>query len=101
MPLEKEAENVYLIRPFYNVRRSDMEKFQSYSGTDFLKMRVLADDMIRTMDLIEEFKKDNKFVETNIFAGMENVNKNTLTGYIDGEGHHSFLEWYDKCGPAL
>ena len=100
MPLEKKSDNVYLIRPFYNVRRSDIERVYSYSEADFLKMRVLSEDMIRTMNLIEEFRKGNKFVETNIFAGMENVNKNTLTGYIDDEGHHSFLEWYDKIVAA-
>ena len=41
-------------------------------------------------------KKDNPFVESNIFRSVENVNTNTVICYKDENGvKHHFLEKYD------
>ena len=47
------------------------------------------------MELIRTLKKQNPFVESNIFKSVENVNLDTVIAYKQhGERHH-FLKDYD------
>lgn len=97
MPLEKEGhDDCYLIRPLYQVHREDIEKFLTYSGLDDIMLRELSPEITDMQNLISDLRADNQYIDSNIFAGMENINKSILLGYTDEEGHHSFLEWYDK-----
>jgi hypothetical protein len=50
---------------------------------------------LETKKLIAALKKDNPFVESNIFRSVENVNLDTVIEYKkDGVRHH-FLDEYD------
>ena len=49
---------------------------------------------LETKKLIAELKKDNPFIESNIFKSVENVNLDTVIAYKkDGVRHH-FLDEY-------
>ena len=97
MPVEKtESEDCYVIRPLYQVHREDIEKFLAYACLDDLMCRQLSSEITDAETLISSLREENQYVDSNIFAGMENINKNTLVGYKDEEGYHTFLEWYDK-----
>ena len=46
--------------------------------------------------LIKRMKKDNPFVENNIFKSVENVNLDTVVAYKQKGTVHSFLDIYDE-----
>ena len=45
--------------------------------------------------LIAALKKENPYVESNIFRSVENVNLNTVIGYKKDGVRHCFLEEYE------
>lgn len=45
--------------------------------------------------LIAEMKKNNPFVENNIFRSVENVNLDTVIAYKENGKRYHFLDHYD------
>ena len=101
-------EGMELIRPLYLVRESDICAWRDYNDLHFLQCAchftetcaTFHDDeptvskRLETKKLIAELKKDNPFVESNIFKSVENVNLSTVIAYKkDGVRHH-FLDEY-------
>ena len=101
-------EGMELIRPLYLVRESDICSWRDYNDLHFLQCAchftetcaAFHDDeptvskRLETKKLIAELKKDNPFVESNIFKSVENVNLSTVIAYKkDGVRHH-FLDEY-------
>ena len=101
-------EGMELIRPMYLVRDSDICAWRDYNELHFLQCACHFTDTcstchedgttsskrLETKKLIAALKKENPFVESNIFKSVENVNLDTLIAYKkDGVRHH-FLEEY-------
>lgn len=101
-------EGMELIRPMYLVREADICKWRDYNGLHFLQCAchftetcstchedgTTSSKRLETKKLIAELKKDNPFVEGNIFKSVENVNLSTIIAYKkDGVRHH-FLDEY-------
>ena len=101
-------EGMELIRPLYLIRESDICAWRDYNDLHFLQCAchftetcaAFHDDeptvskRLETKKLIAELKKDNPFVESNIFNSVENVNLSTVIAYKkDGVRHH-FLDEY-------
>ena len=101
-------EGMELIRPMYLVRESDICAWRDYNDLHFLQCAchftetcsTYNDDgttssrRLETKKLIAELKKNNPFVESNIFSSVENVNLDTVIAYKKkGERHH-FLDEY-------
>ncbi len=101
-------EGMELIRPMYLVRESDICAWRDYNELHFLQCAChftdtcstcLEDEItpskrLETKKLIAELKKNNPFIESNIFKSVENVNLDTLIAYKkNGERHH-FLDEY-------
>ena len=101
-------EGMELIRPLYLVRESDICAWRDYNDLHFLQCACHFTDTcttchedgttsskrLETKKLIAELKKNNPFVESNIFKSMENVNLDTVIEYKkNGERHH-FLDEY-------
>ena len=97
-----------LIRPLYLVREADIKAWRDYNGLRFLQCachftdacasygedEVNASKRQETKKLIAALKKENPYVESNIFKSVENVNLSTVIAYKkDGVRHH-FLEDY-------
>ena len=49
---------------------------------------------LETKKLIAELKKENPYIEANIFNSMENVNLRTVLAYKKDGVKHSFLDEY-------
>ena len=49
---------------------------------------------METKLLIEQLRKVNPYVESNIFKSVENVNLNTIIAYKQNGVKHPFLEHY-------
>ncbi len=94
-----------LIRPMYLIREDDICRWRDYNGLRFLRCACrfteMADERqadsarLEVKRLIARLKRDNPFVEGNIFKSVENVNLDMVIEYKkDGRRHH-FLDGYD------
>ena len=105
-------EGMELIRPLYLVRESDIIAWRDYNDLHFLQCACHFTDTcttchedgttsskrLETKKLIAELKKENPFVESNIFNSVENVNLDTVICYKQKGVRHSFLDEYDERG---
>lgn len=97
-----------LIRPLYLIREEDICKWRDYNELYFLQCAchftetcsVVNEDgsstskRMETKQLIASLKKNNPYIEGNIFKSVENVNLSTIIAYKkDGVKHH-FLDEY-------
>ncbi|MCR5302918.1 MAG: ATPase [Lachnospiraceae bacterium] len=103
-------EGMQLIRPLYLVREEDIKRWRDYNSLHFLNCACrfteacnrdeearTGSKRLETKRIISELKKDNPYVETNIFNSMHNVSLNTLIGYTDTEGNkHDFLDRFEE-----
>lgn len=102
-------EGMELIRPLYLIREEDIKAWRDANNLHFIQCACKFTDTcsscqedgqsnskrLETKKLIQELKKTNPFVESNIFKSVENVNLSTVVAYKkDGVKHH-FLEDYD------
>ena len=102
-------EGMELIRPMYLIREDDIKAWRNANNLRFLQcacrfteanQHCRADGSsdskrMEIKQLIKEMKKNNPYVEGNIFKSVENVNLRTIIAYKqDGQVHH-FLDHYD------
>lgn len=93
--------NMELIRPLYLVKEYDILKWVSYNNLDFINCACSVSNKdnlgkrAEIKSLINDLRKVYKDVDKNIFKSSENVNLNTVLGYIDNEKHY-FLDNYHK-----
>ncbi|MBR1670644.1 MAG: ATPase [Butyrivibrio sp.] len=101
-------EGMELIRPLYFVRESDICAWRDYNDLHFLQCACHFTDTcttchedgttsskrLETKKLIAQLKKDNPYVEANIFKSAENVNLRTLIAYKEDGVKHHFLDNY-------
>ncbi len=97
-----------LIRPMYFIRESDICAWRDYNDLHFLQCACHFTDTcttchedgttsskrLETKKLIAQLKKENPFIESNIFKSVENVNLDTVIAYKKKGVRHSFLEEY-------
>lgn len=102
-------EGMELIRPLYLIRESDICAWRDYNELHFLQCACHFTDTcttchedgttsskrLETKKLIAELKKNNPFVESNIFRSVENVNVDTVICYKKHGIRHNFLDEYD------
>lgn len=97
---------VELIRPLYYVREKDIISFAKYHQLEFLNCacKFTAENNDQNLNskrlvikhLIAELKKDNPYIENNIFKSAFNVNLDTIIGYHRKDFEYNFLDDYDK-----
>lgn len=100
-------EGMELIRPMYMVKEEDILKWKRYNSLEFIQCAcrftencVLGDSggvskRQETKTLIKKLQQTSPFIGMNIFNSIHNVNLNTVIGYSDKNGKHSFLDFYD------
>ena len=103
-----------LIRPLYLVREADIKRWRDYNGLRFLQCACRFTDQSERSGgdrenlskrreikhLIAELKKQNPYVESNIFKSVENVNLSTVIAYKKEGVVHHFLDTYDGLAEA-
>ena len=101
-------EGMELIRPMYLIREKDICAWRDYNELAFLQCACHFTDTcttchedgttsskrLETKKLIAELKKENPYIEANIFNSMENVDLGAVIGYKKDGVRHSFLEEY-------
>lgn len=99
-------EGMELIRPMYLVREEDILKWSRYNDLSFIQCAcsftencVLGDNggvskRQEMKTLIKKLRQTSPGIDQNIFHSIHNVNLNTVIGYSDKNGKHSFLDSY-------
>lgn len=102
-------EGMELIRPMYLIREEDIIKWRDYNNLHFIQCAchftdtcsscrddgTSASKRMEVKKLIADMKKNNPYVESNIFKSVTNVNLSTIIKYKDKNGvSHNFLEEY-------
>ena len=101
-------EGMELIRPLYLIRESNICAWRDYNDLHFLQCACHFTDTcttchedgttsskrLETKKLIAELKKNNPYIESNIFKSVENVNLDTVIGYKKNGVRHNFLDEY-------
>ena len=110
MPKVRSAnfEGMELIRPMYLIRESDICAWRDYNDLVFLQCAchftetcstchedgTTASKRLETKKLIAALKKENPYIEANLFNSTENVDLDAVIGYRKDGVRHSFLEEY-------
>lgn len=95
-------EGIELIRPLYYIEEKNIQKFTQSSGiwplncACMVAAKKIGNKRYEIKALIENIKKDFKDVDKSIFKAAENVNVESILGWIEGGTHHSYLDEYDK-----
>lgn len=101
-------EGMELIRPLYLVREDDIKAWRDANNLQFIQCACrftenvakpdsgVGSARLETKKLIQKLKETNPQVEKNIFKSSENIVLDKVIGYKDPQGHHSFLDTYDK-----
>lgn len=101
-------EGMELIRPMYCILENDILRWQEYNDLKFIACACKFTKNLTGGDedtfsarrkvkaLIAELKKENPFVENNIFQSIHNVQLDTLAEYKQDGQKHSFLERFLK-----
>ncbi len=95
-----------LIRPMYLIREADIIRWRDYNDLHFLQCACkftenshinnsTTSKRLEIKRLIEQLKKTNPQVESNIFHSSENVSLDTLISYKKKGVKYHFLDDYD------
>ena len=92
-----------LIRPFYYVHEEDIKAWAKYNDLHFLNCACSVTDgsleheskRKEIKGLINELKKINKNVDINILRSSENVNIDSILGFVKNGKKSIFTEFYD------
>lgn len=93
-------EGMELIRPMYYIKEGDIRYWASSNKLVFLNCACSVTSLKYSSkrreikELIKELKKDNKNIDINIFRSLENVNMNTINGYIKDKDKTTFNDRY-------
>ena len=94
-------EGMELIRPMYYIKEEDIRYWASTNELKFLNCACSVTSMKYSSkrkeikELIKELKKENENIDINIFRSLENVNINTLNGYIKDKNKKIFNDIYE------
>ena len=105
-------EGMELIRPMYLIREDDIKRWRDYNKLHFIQCACHFTDTcsscrddgvsvsmrMETKKLIAALKKNNPYVESNIFHSVENVNLSTIIAYKKDGIVHRFTDHYDEAG---
>lgn len=99
-------EGMELIRPLYLVEESYIIDFWRTNQMQFIRCACLvtkkascdsgASKRKEIKELIQELKKQNPFIEQNLFKSLSNVYLEKVLGYVDKEGKKTFLDLYEE-----
>ena len=92
----KNFKGVKLIRPLYLVNEKDIIRWQKHNSLVFKEcscgFKKELSKRVEMKKLIEKLRKDNKFFDANMLKSTENVNLNSLNGYIKDGIKHNYLD---------
>ncbi len=95
-------EDMELIRPLYFVEEDNIRKWIQYAGiwplncACMVAAKKIGSKRYEIRELIKNLKKDYKDVDKSIFRATENIQMDSVLGWMDESGRHSYLDDYDE-----
>lgn len=99
-------EGIELIRPLYLVKEKDIISWRDFNNLEFLNCACKLTEeysenkrdskRYEVKNIIKELKKQNKYIDINIFTAFENVNLDKIVRYKKDGIEYNFLDDYDK-----
>ena len=88
-----------LIRPLYYVKEQDIISWKNYCNLTFLDCACTITKKqdgkrLEIKKLINSLRKLDKNIDIHILRSSTNINLETVLGYKDKDGYHSFLDSY-------
>ena len=100
-----------LIRPMYLVREADIIAWGRYNNLQFIQCACRLTEDCTLCDnggggskrqeiktLLKGLRKDNPYIDMNIYRSVQNVNLKTIISYHSNEKSYHFLDDYDGRG---
>lgn len=95
-----------LIRPMYLVKERYIKSWVNYNNLTFLNCACRftencsiddsASKRLQVKKLVDNLRKDNKYIEQNIFNSVANINLTQIIGYHKEGEVYNFLDDYDQ-----
>lgn len=95
-----------LIRPMYLVKERYIKSWVNYNNLTFLNCACRftencsiddsASKRLQMKKLVDNLRKDNKYIEQNIFNSVANINLTQIIGYHKEGEVYNFLDDYDQ-----
>ena len=95
-------ENMDLIRPLVYVRESDIIDYTKHNGIQVMNCgcvvaaKKTSSKRREVKDLLKQLRQHDSLIDKSIFASTTNVSTESIIGWTDSEGNHSFLDNYDN-----
>jgi tRNA 2-thiocytidine biosynthesis protein TtcA len=95
-------EGIELIRPLYYIEERHIENFTQSSGiwplncACMVTAKKIGNKRYEIKALIEELKKNFSDVDKSIFKAAQNVNVDSILGWIKDGENYSYLDFYDE-----
>jgi len=91
-----------LIRPLYFVRENDIISWAKFNNLTFLDCACTFTEKRKESkrkeikNLLKELRKDNPYIDKNIYKSLENVNLDTIISYKKEGITHHFLDEFEE-----
>lgn len=95
-------EGMELIRPMYYIEERHIENFTQNSGiwplncACMVAAKKIGNKRYEIKALVKELKNTFQDVDKSIFRAAENVNMDSILGWIKNGENHSYLDFYDE-----
>lgn len=102
----KNFKGIELIRPLYLIREKDIKSWANTNNLQFINCACKYTEEVENneniskrkeiKEMLEKLRKDNKYIDKNIFSSVSNINLNAVIGYNKDNKKHNFLDDYDE-----
>lgn len=95
----KNFDNMILIRPLYLIKEHDIVRWVNNNNLVFTEcncgFRKEVSKRNAMKELLNNLRKDNKFIDQNLLKSTENVLLDSLNGYVKDNIHYNYLDDFD------
>jgi len=95
-------ENMEIIRPLYLIEEDNIKNWVQNAGVwplncaCMVAAKKIGNKRYEIRELIKNLKKVNKDIDKSIFRSQENIQMDSVLGWMDKTGKHSYLDFYDE-----
>jgi len=95
-------ENMEIIRPLYLIEEDNIKNWVQNAGVwplncaCMVAAKKIGNKRYEIRELIKNLKKVNKDIDKSIFRSQENIQMDSVLGWMDKSGKHSYLDFYDE-----
>ena len=95
-------ENMEIIRPLYLIEEDNIKNWVQNAGVwplncaCMVAAKKIGNKRYEIRELIKNLKTVNKDIDKSIFRSQENIQMDSVVGWMDKTGKHSYLDFYDE-----